>query len=320
MAQNEVDRQLEEILQSLPQPEKGAGAFLFGESSYDLSSNKDQGIGGFSRTFAHLEINGSSSQEIRFLMLEKTPRLPREIKVGYESASFSASMDFHSQTVIISDWNNRVTYFLSTNNPFDFGRPDLARASAQALFDSDYFAIHGGLIAWEEDSGVLITAKGGSGKSSTVTACVRNGSMTAGDDFLMARFTNETTVRGYSLFSSVRLATESPEHSLMKKNPVTSHDGKDTFDLKDLSAKAVVGSIGIKSLVVPKVSNTTSLREISKRSALLAIAPSSIGLSTNKQRSMGLIAKMVEQTPCYELLLGPDGDENARQLKLLGEK
>lgn len=320
MAENAVDRQLEVTLKSLPDASKKSGTFRFGEDSYFIRSNKVQALEGFSKTFAHLEVNERPNREIRILVLQKPPRLPKEIKEGYYSASFSASMDFHSQTVMISNQKKQITYLLAAQNPFDFGRPDLGRASAQALFNSDYFAIHGGLIAWEENSGILITAKGGSGKSSTVAACVRNGAMTAGDDFLMAQFIADNNIRGHSLFSSVRLKPQSPEYSLMKKHPVTSHDGKGTFDLKSVSENALARSLDIKFLVIPKVSNSTSLREISKRSALLAVAPSSIGLASNKQNSMTSIAKMVDQTPCYEILLGPNGDENAKQLMLLGRK
>ena len=317
MAQQNIDFQLETLISSLPATPLTEGPFSFGGANLVARSNSQSALDGFSDLFAHLQTDGFPHGDVFIVETDLEVSLPKELKLGYVSLRFRSFLDFNSQAVVIAARDRKSTYILTRSNFFSFTRPDLARLSAQALFDEGYFALHGALLSWEGGPGILVSAAGGHGKSSTVVSCIRNGAVTAGDDFLMSEIDPEGRVIGHSLFGSVRLSFDSPEFQFASKKSVHEHDGKKIFRINDLVPGSLVEKQRIDALVIPRFSEKSELRQSAKTQALLSIAPSSVALSANKTEVFESIAKMVQMLPCYEIGLSKSGDENAKLLRSL---
>ena len=66
------------------------------------------------------------------------------------------------------------------------------------LHDTDYQMLHGAGISWD-GKGVLLTAEGGSGKSTTTFSCIMQGMQTLGDDFVLLNTAAQTMHHIYSI-------------------------------------------------------------------------------------------------------------------------
>lgn len=168
--------------------------------------------------------------------------------------------------------------------------------------------------------GVLLAGAGGAGKSGTVAAGLLGGLESVGDDYVLVEFDgNRSTAR--PLFTTLKqdptgfdrlgLASRLPDPGPLN------WQGKYQFRVQDLSAGGVADQLDIVALMVPVISGeaTSAITTISRKEALMALAPSGIAQMPGERESgFRFFGELTRRLPCYHLALGTRGEEIAETI------
>ena len=283
-----------------------------------ISSDQRSILEPIQQQLAHLRVETASNHQIKIAVAGDDIEIPRVLKDGYVSEDFIAHIDFYSGAVIIRSVASNRTLALVRSPKFAYDRPDRLRILLQSVSGGAVQALHGGGISWGDSPGILISAKGGSGKSTAVAAAVHDGARTIGDDFLMGNLDpSPGKVRCWSMFSSVRLEASSPARSLFGASEFPELDGKEVFNLSREFPGSVVTDMEIGMLVVPSFFSMNFVTPLTGKEALLAVIPSSVGLSLDKEAAFRSIGKIVSALPAFRVGLTPDIKMNNEFLKQL---
>ncbi len=172
--------------------------------------------------------------------------------------------------------------------------------------------LHGASVGIDGD-GVLITARGGSGKSTTALACLDAGFEYLGDDYVM--FVSDETDGPFihSLYSTAKVHRDGIARSLRS---IAFQDR-----LHDLSGDKVVlylrnthltqlrRQLRFKAILIPRISQQiqSSVRSVSPATALSAMAPTTLfQLPAAGSAEFASLRRIAQLCPAYELDLGTD--------------
>ena len=175
------------------------------------------------------------------------------------------------------------------------------------LATHDRQLVHGGATGLPT-GGVLLVGRGGSGKSTSVLACLGSALRMAGDDYCVVRATPVPTV--HSLYCSAKLNADSlawlPHLADIVDNPLRP-SGKKALLLLGERPALLITEMPLRAIVLPRIGTMTQLRPASPGAALRALAPSTIfQLAGAGEAAMRTLASLVRQIPAYELELGRD--------------
>ena len=162
-----------------------------------------------------------------------------------------------------------------------------------------------------ENGAVLITAKGGAGKSSTALAALERGMQYIGDDYLAVRLDPEPSV--YSLYSTAKLNAEDVVHfprlaGLVRNLPSVGGE-KAVLQLYPELQAQIVTRMPLKAVLTPRVTASAATQLAPADAVRLARAAAFTTLSQLPyagQRTQGFIESLVERLPGAELQLGSD--------------
>lgn len=169
--------------------------------------------------------------------------------------------------------------------------------------------LHGAVVG-HNGSSVLLTAKSGSGKSTTALASLLSGMEYVGDDYVA--MTNESDVLAHSLYSSAKVTrnglTLFPELAPHVWNPNFSEREKAVLFLAHAFNEQIRSSLPITAILIPKITGTeTRIVPATKMEALVAAAPTTLlQLPLAETNKLAVLKQIIEQVPCYFLELGPD--------------
>ena len=166
--------------------------------------------------------------------------------------------------------------------------------------------VHGGAVG-TPDGAVLLTGKGGSGKSTTALSCVGSNLGYLNDDYSVV---SSGPLSVHSLYSSGKLE---PGHlqkfpRLVPRAVGSADDEKRVIYLFRHWPEALLATAPLRAVVLPRVTGgRTRWESASPGAALRALAPSTLaqlpGAGAAAFRSM---AGVVARVPSYFLNLGPD--------------
>ncbi|MCU1360940.1 MAG: hypothetical protein JWN99_2229 [Ilumatobacteraceae bacterium] len=184
--------------------------------------------------------------------------------------------------------------------------------------------VHGGIVG-DERGGVMLAGRGGSGKSTSVVACVAAGLQSGGDDFLLMHNDDRHPTTGWSMYATARLLPESPAwsrfhasaHAIEEPRALADSDGnviKRTVFLNEQFPGSVRDRFPIRAVAVPVVTDRVTTVAVAMRpsEALRAVAPSSMLHLDPRQSALTTIAALVGDVPCYWLQVGSDLDSVSR--------
>ena len=184
------------------------------------------------------------------------------------------------------------------------------------LADEDVHLIHGAAVA-HEGKGALLTAPGGSGKSTTALTCLLSGMQYLADDYVSVR--NGKRAEIYSLFSSVKV---SPQYvrsfDTLAAHAWNTEGEKSIVFLSQLFPKQLIERVSLSVILVPVLAGgeKTVIMPTSKASALFAIAPTTLfQLPLARTKNLASFRNLVEHTPCYRMELSRDSQEASAVLK-----
>lgn len=168
--------------------------------------------------------------------------------------------------------------------------------------------VHGAAVG-TDDAGVLLAAKGGSGKSTTALACLEAGLRYAGDDYCLLSEQDGPCV--YSLYSTAKLNFDNL-HTFpglrAERNQQSRHEPeKALYFVHQHAPKQIIRRLPIRALLVPRITGRPETRLVpaSAAAGLLALAPSSIfQLPGRRAAAFDFIVRFTRRVPCYTLELG----------------
>ncbi len=159
------------------------------------------------------------------------------------------------------------------------------------------------------NSGVLIGARGGSGKSSTALSCLLAGMQFAGDDFVLV---DTDTLQAYSLYNIAKLEPHAfVRFPQLKPPPETPMIDLNKYQIS--LARVIPGglqrTLNLKMILIPQITNgpATYLSPIEKSEVSSALMLSTFYLLKGDTRSVfGKITRLVDALPSQRLNLGLD--------------
>jgi hypothetical protein len=173
--------------------------------------------------------------------------------------------------------------------------------------------VHGGAVGIA-DGGVLLAAKGGSGKSTTAMLCANDDMQYAGDDYCLV---DSGSVFLHSLYNTGKLkGTEDlirvPAVAGTSRNADSFENGgsgKGIYFMTETWPDRVSSGFPLRAILIPKVSGLSEsrLEPCSPADALFAVLPSTVAqLPGATQADCARIAELVQRLPAYHLHLGTD--------------
>jgi len=165
-----------------------------------------------------------------------------------------------------------------------------------------------------EDGGVLLAGKGGSGKSTTALSCLDSKLSYVADDYCLLE--PDPMPRVHSLYNTGKLNRDNleqfPQLGELFFAAGCRLEEKALVFLKDFCPEKLSGGFPLKAVMLPRVTGTprTSLVSISAAAGLKALAPSTIfQLSGAGADAFAKLTRLVRRVPCYQLNLGTELDE-----------
>ncbi len=235
----------------------------------------------------------------------------REVRGANEDGYFLTYDLYCGILSILDSQHNQAIWWIHNTSQM----PDYERAAPLREILQQWFTLRGGQFIHGAALGtatgaLLLTGRGGSGKSTTTLACVSDDLKFIGEDYcLLTDIDSCPTV--HSVYASAKLDHHSlsllPHLCPYIINPDRLPDEKAVLMLHphfDICRQAP-----IKAILVPRVVQhvITTLKPASRAEALLALAPSTILLlSSAGQPAMQRLKYFIQRLPVYGLELGSD--------------
>lgn len=167
--------------------------------------------------------------------------------------------------------------------------------------------VHGAVIGTGNKS-VLITAKSGSGKSTTALASILAGMDYLADDYAAIELQEKPIA--YSLYNSAKITRRGldffPELKPLVWNKNFSGNEKAVVFLSKLFPNQIKSSTTLSAIFIPRiVGGETTISPVNKVQALIAIAPTTmLQLPLAHTNKLTVLKNIIDQVPCYYLNLG----------------
>jgi hypothetical protein len=160
-------------------------------------------------------------------------------------------------------------------------------------------------------AGVLITGKGGSGKSTTHVACLDSELLSAADDKVIVRL--KPGAIAYSLYNTIHLRPDTVSwfpHLAAALDPSAPLEREKVVAfLHDHLPEKLSRGFPLRAILVPRVTGLrdTRLTLASPVKALTALAPTSLFQAQGQgHAAFRAMSELVKAMPCYELEVGTD--------------
>lgn len=169
--------------------------------------------------------------------------------------------------------------------------------------------IHGAVVG-QDGISVLLTAKSGSGKSTTALSSILSGMDYLGDDYVAIETADK--VMAHSLYHSAKVTREGlthfPEFAEKIWNKDFGEREKAVIFLSDIFPEQVKRASPLRAVLIPRITSTeTRIVRASKMEAMIAIAPTTLfQLPLAETNKIAMFKEILEKIPCYFLDLGPD--------------
>lgn len=161
-----------------------------------------------------------------------------------------------------------------------------------------------------ENRAVLLTAKGGSGKSTTALHCLLDGMQYLGDDFVLVDCDTKFV---HSMYNVVKLTPadlkQFPALNQELQNGVKEDQDKVQVFLNEDFEKQIVAKASIEAILVPRIvhGSLTHLSDITFEEVMAALTTSTLYLlKGSSSEAMKKITRLVNSLPAYYLNLGSD--------------
>ncbi|MFA5321743.1 MAG: hypothetical protein WC373_03645 [Smithella sp.] len=251
---------------------------------------------------------------------------PREVNAKTINHDSFLGIYLHGEeTLNLYDEKNNTAYFWIYDAdclPYRLSASPLRSILNWFLSKEGVHLMHGAAISLNGKS-ILLTAKGGSGKSTTALSCFFAGMSYLGDDYVTVKSGDHVTT--HSIFSSTKLFPQSfhdtfPElqDKIWNENGTDKENEKVTVFLSESYPQQVIKEAPLHAIMIPVIKNIEETRIVpaSKVQTMISMIPATLfQLSLTKSNKMAELKSIVERTPCYFLELGYDINGVAETIK-----
>lgn len=176
--------------------------------------------------------------------------------------------------------------------------------------DHGWLLLHAGAVA-DDNGAALLVGRGGSGKSTTVLACIGSSLQIVSDDYCLYR--PGTPAHVHSLFGSNKIDARAialmPHLASAFAGAPLDPKGKGIIQANERFAGSQRMSAPIRAIIVPQVGKGSdcSFQRIGAGDALKALAPSTVfQLAGGRINALAKMAELARNVPCWRLSIGPD--------------
>lgn len=168
--------------------------------------------------------------------------------------------------------------------------------------------VHGAAVG-TENGAVLLTAMGGSGKSTTALSCLASGMDYIGDDYVLIE---KNTIHG--LYNSVKIVPEQLSNFpnfrpdvWNSKSLESGESDKAILFLSKLFPTLLKENASLVAILIPRIATKTEIIPATKLEAMLALLPTTLfQLPLAPTTKVSSLTSIIGKTPCYILELGPE--------------
>jgi hypothetical protein len=166
-------------------------------------------------------------------------------------------------------------------------------------------------------AGVLLTGKGGSGKSTSTLSCLKSDLKLAGDDFLLVDSENS---KAYNLYGVAKLNADQFERFRYLEKFIANisqlPEEKGHVYVNEEFPHTIINEFNITSILLPTVTGKpdTYIEKCSKIDAIKALVPSSVWILKSDVQSVDKMKKLIAKTPTFRLLAGTDLEQIPQQI------
>jgi hypothetical protein len=160
-----------------------------------------------------------------------------------------------------------------------------------------------------DGGGVLITGRGGVGKSTTALTCLAAGLQYISDDYLIARL--EPSPRVFSIYSTAKINADQvgqfPQFGAMVGNMSSLQDEKAVLYLYPECVYSIARSLPLKAALTPRIASQTGTELVPTSKLALQRAAAFTTMSQLPhagRRTYEFIERLIGQLPSLELVLG----------------
>jgi hypothetical protein len=197
----------------------------------------------------------------------------------------------------------------------------LRTAMHWALTSSETFLAHASAVG-DERGAIVLTGRGGSGKTTTTLAALDAGLRVVGDNYVLVSLTDPGSWV-YGLFGTAKLwpptLDQLPWLAPMVVNPAVAAEEKLVADLGRHRPDGLATGLPVRAVVVPQVADSgpTRISRCSPVQALLALAPATMLQLPRADRGFAGMSELVRRVPTFELTLGSQIMDGPRALSEL---
>jgi hypothetical protein len=243
---------------------------------------------------------------------------------GYNNRRFRTFFQVDSAILSLYDADRQVAIWWTP----DYTRVPLYQRAAPFLFlfhwwhalgRHDSLLLHAAAVGTEDERGLLLAGRGGSGKSTTAVACLLDGRWRyLADDYCVVwPGTNAPTV--HSLYCSAKIHGEMLAKCIAMNGGGRLHeigrdpDGKIGFDLYQSFPERFRQELPLHVILLPRVSKKNNGAQGNRFAlartggAVRALAPSTLfQLPGEGSHNFRMIVALTNRLPCFELELGSE--------------
>jgi hypothetical protein len=232
---------------------------------------------------------------------------------GYDEGGFHTVFDVNSKTLLMMDverslglyWQPSADLLPSWASSYPLQLILHWWATRQGLQ-----LVHAAAIGLA-DGGVLITGKGGCGKSTANVACLQSELLSAADDKVIVG--RQPGPVAYSLYNTIHLRPDTlpwfPHLAQALDADAPLEREKVVAFLHDHLPEKLIPRFPIRAILVPRVSGLgeTRIGPLSPAAALAALAPTTLfQVQGEREAAFRSMSWLVKAVPCYELEAGTD--------------
>jgi hypothetical protein len=184
------------------------------------------------------------------------------------------------------------------------------------------FLAHASAVGTERGA-VVLTGRGGAGKTTTTLASVGAGLRFVGDNYVLLALEDTGGVSAHGLYGTAKLWPQTlsrlPDLEAYVATRDVAPEEKLIVDVIRYRPESIVPELPVRAVVVPEVvgHGLTALARCSPVDALLALAPATVFQLPRSETALAGMAELVRRVPTYRLQLGAEVMDGPRALRSL---
>ncbi|WP_413854673.1 hypothetical protein [Candidatus Ruminimicrobium bovinum] len=243
------------------------------------------------------------------------------ITISHEKKEFM-QIDLENNIINAENKEEEKYYFIAENYSYDIlsKQGHLFVKSISKIIRTEYSALVHSAAVGINNKGILISAKGGSGKSTLSVSCLTNGFQYVSDDYLILKKSNNKLYAS-PIYSIITLSPQIYKQMTNLKSEFMCNNYNNTKYILNISSYDIniINNLEIKAVVFPKISNIAepTIEKTNKNTAVTQLVYSTATQMNNNKDTeyIKLLISFIKDLDFYQINLSQNLDKNVTILK-----